>query len=89
MKDVDESACWKHGMREAIRCLRESQIFSPDELSTNLILANEPGVDILKPYNQTIGVLAGDTAHIDLSDDNDDPDDDTATNGLNRIYYNM
>ena len=43
----------------------------------------------MKPYNETIGVLAGDTPQIDLSDENDDVDDEPATNGLNRFYYHM
>ena len=89
MKDVNEAACWGHGLREALRCLTDSQIFSHNELSVNYILEKERGVDILKPYNKTIGVLAGDTTQIDLSDENDDVDDEPATNGLNRFYYHM
>ena len=89
MKDINEATCWDHGLREALRFLRDSQIFSHNELSVNYILEKERGVDILKPYNKTIGVLTSDTTQIDLSDENDDVVDEPATNGLNRVYYYM
>ena len=72
-------------------CLKDSNSFSPEELSVNAILEKEPGVDILRPYRKTIGVLSGDTTLVDLSEDNEDDEDGEPSEmgRLNRIYYNM
>ncbi|KAL7530742.1 hypothetical protein ACHAXR_010378 [Thalassiosira sp. AJA248-18] len=92
VKDVDVSACWNHGLHEALSCLRDSRIFTNAELSVNTILEQEKGVDILRPYRKTIGVLAGDTALVNLleeedGDDDEEEEDGTAVNGLTRLYY--
>ena len=89
--DVNEAACWEYGLREALLCLKESNIFPLEELSVNTILDKEPGVDILRPYRKTIGVLSGDTTLVDLSEENEDDEDGepAETVRLNRIYYNM
>ena len=42
-----------------VRCF-----FSGDELDINLILRNELGVDMLRPYSRQVGVLAGDVARV-------------------------
>ena len=46
--DVDGVMCWEKGKQEAVSVL--SGVFSDDELDINLILRNEPGVDMLRPY---------------------------------------
>ena len=66
---VNLEACWMNGLTAAISCLKESNVFTDDELNYNLILQNEPGVDLLRPHRKTIGVLAGDQAMIDLEDE--------------------
>ena len=55
----------------------------------NKIAAKEKGVDMLRPYLQTVGVRAGDVALIDLSDADDDVEDQPSTNGLNQMYYTL
>ena len=87
--NVNIAACWKHGTEDALDCLRDSGIFTPDELSVNKIAAEGKGVDMLRPYLRTVGVRAGDVALIDLSDADDDVEDQPATNGLNQMYYTL
>ena len=53
-----------------------SGVFSNDELDINLILRNEPGVDILRPYSRQVGVLAGDMARVSEIINLDDVADD-------------
>ena len=93
IEHIDEAQGWNHGLNVAIACLRKSGIFTEEELADNIIGQNEPGVDILKPYRQTIGVLAGDTTRIDLMNDDDDDDDDKPVSNRfresRRIHYNM
>ena len=78
--DVDEVACWAKGREEALLIL--SGVFSAEELDIKLILHNEPGVDMLRPYREQIGVLAGDRATqseiINLDDARDDEYAETA-----------
>ena len=62
MADVDGVMCWEKGKQEAVSVL--SGDFSDDELDINLILRNEPGVDMLRPYSRQVGVLAGDMVRV-------------------------
>jgi len=57
-----------NGLTAAICCLKESNVFTDDELNYNLILQSELRVDLLRPHRKTIGVLAGDQAMIGLED---------------------
>ena len=58
--------------------LRESKAFSDYELDIDLIQQNEPGVDMLRPYQVQIGVRTGDCPIynlVDLSGEEDDEDE--------------
>ena len=65
--NVNLEACWLHGLSAAHSVLLQSGIFTGDELNYNKILQDEKGVDTLRPDKETIGVLAGDQAHINLT----------------------
>ena len=67
--NVNLEACWLHGLTAARAVLQQSGIFDPIELDYNRILQNEKDVDMLRPLGETIGVLAGDQAKIDLLDE--------------------
>ena len=60
--DVDEVMCWEKGRQETVSVL--SGVFSDEELDINLILRNEPGVDMLRPFSRHVGVLAGDMVRV-------------------------
>ena len=64
-----KTPCWMHGLTSAIAVLRESQVFADDDLNYNFIIENEKGVDMLRPNRETIGVLAGDQANIDMTNE--------------------
>ena len=66
---VNLEACWMHELTATIRCLKESNVFTDDELNYNLILQSDLGVDLLRPHRKTIGVLAGVQAMIDIEDE--------------------
>ena len=55
VKEVDEAACWDHWLSEALHLLRDSQIFSHNELLVNYTLEKERSGDILKVQWGTIG----------------------------------
>ena len=76
--DVDEAKCWNDGRDWAIKVLRESKAFSDYELDIDLIQQNEPGVDMLCPYQVQIGAMAGDRPIynlVDLSGEEDNEDE--------------
>ena len=96
VENVDEAACWDHSLNKALCCLRESKIFTDAELCANLRREKEKWVDILKPYNVSIDVFAGDATYIDMFNENNNKDnrEDRAVdygqnNELNRLYYIM
>ena len=60
--DVDKVMCWEKGRQKAVSVL--SGDFSDEDLDINLILRNKPGVDMLHPYSQQVGVLARDMARV-------------------------
>eukprot|EP00956_Cyclotella_meneghiniana_P008152 scaffold10851_cov129-Cyclotella_meneghiniana.AAC.3 len=77
---VDEIKCWNDGMKQAMTFLRKSKLFDDNSLDVDYIIANEPGVDMFRPYQKQIGVLAGDRAEYDLvnleeEDDDEDPEE--------------
>ena len=73
---VDVVKCWSDGRQKAMSYLMASQIFNEDELDTDKILKEEPGVDMLRPYcrSTSVGVLSGDRAVYNLAGAN--PNDD-------------
>ena len=73
--NVDEVACWEKGRDDAIEILKRGGVFDDDALDIDFIVQHEPGVDMLRPYREQIGVLAGDettTVVVDLSEAADD-----------------
>ena len=48
--NVDEVKCWTDGCDWALKQLRASGVFTQDDLNINLILENDPGIDMLRPY---------------------------------------
>ena len=60
LADVDVAKCWKQGRDDALAILKESGVFSDAEMDISTIVRDEPGVDMLRPYREQIGVLAGD-----------------------------
>ena len=59
--NVDVAMCWKDGRDDAIKILRDGGIFSDEDLDIKGSVSDEPGVDMLCPYQNRIGVLAGDS----------------------------
>ncbi len=57
---IDEAACWQKGKDDAIRLLRDAEVFTYDELNIAHIKNTEPSVDMQRPCSEQIGVLAGD-----------------------------
>jgi hypothetical protein len=57
---IDEAACWQKGKDDAIRLLRDAEVFTYDELNIAHIKNMEPSVDMQRPCSEQIGVLAGD-----------------------------
>ena len=78
--NVDEVACWEKGRNEALSILSVGAVFTDAELDINSIVKNEPGVDMLRPYRERVGVMSGDRARelvvVDLSEAMDDEDEE-------------
>ena len=78
--EVDEIGCWCEGRKETLEALHASRIFTTAELDINLIMAAEPGVDMFRPYQRRVGVLAGDRAEYTLADLANADDDEVELN---------
>ena len=74
--NVNEVGCWNTGRDAALHILRQSGLFSREELDIDFIISMERGVDMFRPYATTIGVLAGDRAEYSLADLEDEADDE-------------
>ena len=74
--NVDVVKCWNDGKSAALSILKDSSIFSNDELDIELIVQQEPGVDMLRPYRVEVGVLSGDRASHDIVDLEEEKDDE-------------
>lgn len=74
--NANEVECWKIGREQSIAYLKESGIFSDDEVNFDYILSNEPGVDMLRPYRTRVGVRAGDRVEYTFADLDNELDDE-------------
>ena len=49
LTDVDTEKCFKQGQDDALDMLKESGVFSDDELDISRNMNEKPGVDVLRP----------------------------------------
>eukprot|EP00956_Cyclotella_meneghiniana_P032895 scaffold92009_cov60-Cyclotella_meneghiniana.AAC.6 len=75
--NVNEVDCWLEGKKIALAALNDSRVFRDEELNIELIIREEKGVDMFRPYcnNKRVGVLSGDRAEYNLADLEEEPDE--------------